>query len=735
MRCWMLLSQNRLPKSGRTEMTNTKSTFCRICEPGCPLKVHFDDAGKPVLLAPDAENPAKGIACHKGLSYLDIHDDPDRLNWPLKRINPRSEARGEFVRVSWDEAFSEIGQRLREIFAKHGAKSLATYAGNPGAFNSTWTMFAPILRDALGTEFRFTSNTQDTSNKMATFAEVYGSAAAFKIPDIDNTDYLLCIGTNPKVSRWTLMSAENNWDIVKEIPRRGGKVRFVNPRVTESSTAETGPTLLIRPGTDVYFLAAMLHEVDVLTNFDVDIVAKYGKNVEALREFISKFPADAVADVTGLTAETIRTVAREFVEARSAIVYMATGVNQGRQGMIAALLVEMLQFVTGNLGRKGGTYKPNGLAVSCPPITGVKQIETSMGTFEVLQPGMSVPLPANIMAPLMNNGDIKALLVICGNPLLTVAGETDARKAFENLELVISVDIFRSATGELADFVLPSVDFLERQDINFIGNGLQQRPNVKYTEAMVEPAHDRRDDWWILSRILQEAGLDSPLNENPDVDWGTEAIEAMLALKNLSIAKLREMPSGTALLGDKPYDTVFELCLQHPDKKIDCFPDKFVSAGLFDRCERIFEELSKEPEGTLKLISLRTPYMNNSWFSSVPKFRKGKERENPLHMSPADVERFGLVEGDKVILASDYGSIETHVFTDESLREGVVAMTHGYGQGKAFALQVAQNNPGSNCNAIMPTGPDSIEPLSNMAWLTAVPITVTRSSLEHSVPS
>jgi anaerobic selenocysteine-containing dehydrogenase len=709
-------------------MVEPKSSFCRICEPACPLKVHFDVAGQPVELAPDFDNPAQGVACHKGLSYLEIHDDPDRLNWPMKRINPRTEERGEFVRIGWEQAIEEIGARLRGVREEHGGKSVATFAGNPGAFNSTWIMFAPYLKEAMDTQFRFTSNTQDTSNKMATLAEVYGSPSAFKIPDIDNTEFLLCLGTNPKVSRWTLMSAENNWDIVKDISRRGGKVRFVNPRITESSSIETGPTLLIKPGTDAYFLAAMLHEVEALNGFNVEIVAKYGRNVEAMRAFVRPYSPEVVAGVTGLTAEQIRTVAREFVEAKSGIIYMATGVNQSRQGMVAAWLVEMLQFVTGNIGRRGGIYKPNGLSTVCPPVTGIDRIETSIGTFEVLRPGMSVPLPANIMTPLIANGDIKALFVISGNPLLTVAGETDARRAYENLDLLVSIDIFRGATGELADYVLPALDFLERQDINLVGSGMQQRPHVKYSEAMVAPAYERREEWWILSRILQAAGLNSPLSDNPDVDWGTEAIEKVLANQDLSIDALRALPSGTALLDQLPYNLVFEKCLQHPDKKIDCFPARFVSAGLFDRFEQIFAELSAEPEHVLKLISLRTPYMNNSWFSNAPKFRKGKERDNPLHMNLADVQRLGLVEGDAIIMATEFGSLETHVFVDDSLREGVVAMSHGYGYARSFALRVAQQNAGSNCNDIMPNGPGSIEPLSNMAWLSAVPVSVMRSA-------
>ena len=457
-------------------MTTEKPTFCRICEPNCPLIASFDGDGSLTGLRPDMAHPSGGIACHKGLCYDRIHHDPDRLNWPQKRMNPKAQAQGDFQTVEWDDAMAEIGDRIRAVQDRHGPNSVAVYLGNPFAFNAAALLMAAQFQDLLGTAMRFSANTQDAANKFAAIGAVYGTAQAVMVPDIGNTSYLLCIGSNPKVSRWTTMSQPNDWDAVKAIKRRGGKILFINPRRTESSTADTGPTLLIRPGTDIYFLAAMLNEIASITDFKGATVDRYGKNLDGLRAFVSRYPADRVAAVTGIEADTIREVARDFLQAESAIAYSATGINQSRQGVLSVWLVEMLNFVTGNLGKKGGSYKPSGVADHFSPAGSRRQIVTSLGDFSLPDPIGFAVLPGALLPDLIACGDIRALFVLGGNPLLSAGGGMAARSAYAKLDLLVSVDIYRSATGEMSDFVLPSTDWLERPDINLISLGHQPFP-------------------------------------------------------------------------------------------------------------------------------------------------------------------------------------------------------------------------------------------------------------------
>jgi anaerobic selenocysteine-containing dehydrogenase len=589
-------------------------------------------------------------------------------------------------------------------------------------------LFSAIdFQDRIGTHMRFNTNTQDTANKFVCAAEIYGTPSAIMVPDLYNTHYLLCLGSNPRVSRWTATSVPNDdLEVLSRIKKRGGKVRFVNPRRTESSTPETGPTLLIKPGTDVYFLAAVLHEIHAHGGFDAALLIKYGKHVDEMKQFIQRYPAEKAAQVTGIDAGEIRTIAAEIMAAKSAAVCMSTGLNQSRRGILCYWLVEMINFASGNLGRLGGMHKPTGLADNFPPAGEKLDVKTSAGTFQLPDPIYFGALPGVLLPQLIENGDIRALIVLGGNPLITMGGEKSLREACGKLDMLISVDIYRTATGEISDYVLPATDWLERMDINIHGSGMQPLPYVQYADAVEPPAFGRRNGWWIVARLTQAMGLSSPLDANPNLTDGDELINGMLAPRGLSIDKLRSLPHHTVIFAQERRDTLFVKCLQHVDKKLDCCPPSFARAGLFERCDSIFAELLQEPANVLKLISLRTTYMQNSWLTNTDKFRRGKHCINPLHMSEVDAVARGIFDGDGIRVFNQHGSIETQVQITDELRPGVVAMTHGYGNTEAYSLRTASKKPGANCNVLMPMGTE-FEPMSYMSWLSGVPVEVERS--------
>ncbi|MCY4426581.1 MAG: molybdopterin-dependent oxidoreductase [Halieaceae bacterium] len=699
-------------------MTKQVKTFCRICDPACPLTASVDDSGSITQLEPDREHPVGGIACHKGLSYLDLHRDQDRLNAPLRRENAKGDAAGIFEEVSWDTATRECAERLRAIISEHGPNAVAIYSGNPGVYNARGMTYGGAFSKMLGTSMMFSANTQDMSNRMVAAAGLYGSLSIMT-PDLVNTDYLICMGSNPRVSKWTVFSTPNDSGRTMEaVKQRGGKICFVNPRVTESSTPETGETLLIKPGADVYFLAAVLHELNVTGALDQEVIARWGVGMEEALAFASQYPAERVQGVTGIAASEIKAVAADFRAAGAATIYVSVGVNQGRQGLLAAWLADLIVFATGNLGKRGGMYKPTGLADFYPPMPiDSISVDTSLGELRYTMGGPA-PLPTIALAELINNGDIKALVSLAGNPLLSAAGEDQLREAFSKLELLIAVDIQRNATAEASDYVLPATDFLERADINFVAKGLQPIPYVQYTDPVVQPAHERRDDWRILTDIAREMGAYQ--GEDPD-GWGI--VNQMLAMDELSIDDLKAMPHQTKIFENTPHDDLFKKCLKHADGKVHCFPPEFVGAGIFERSEAIFQELDLEPDNALKMISMRTAYMHNSWMSNLKKFRRGAQSTNPLHLNPGDAAQREVADGDKVRVFNQYGSIETRVRLDESLRPGAVAMTHGYGGGRG-AMRIAEANPGANPNKLVPNTMDTVEPLSNMSWIGAYPVEV-----------
>lgn len=705
-------------------MNKEKITFCRICEPTCPMIAEINDEGKVVKLKPDPGHVLGGIPCNKGITFLDHHNDPDRLNWPLMRQNARSESQAHFVRVGWDQAISEVAHKLLELQKKYGKNAVAIYIGNPIGFDARALNVAYTLPAALGSQSFFSAGTQDCTNKFVTALAMYGSSKILLIPDLKHTDYLLCIGANPKLSHWTFVGVPNDGgQILKDIKQRGGTVQFVNPRKVESSTVQTGETLQIKPDTDVYFLAALSCEIYQQGGFDEAQLAKYGKNVQSYKDFICSWPAAKVVAITGITAGEIKRVAADIINAKSAACYISTGVNQGRQGSLTCWLSEMLNFASGNLGKEGGTYKASGLM---DPEADPKFSlwDSPDGSLPVVAGG----LPCVLLPDLIERGEVRALICISGNPLLSMAGEDRLRKAFKQLDLMVCVDVSPTVTTQLADYILPAADWLEREDITAfsLSNATQLIPSVQYTEATETPAGERRSDWWIMSRLLQQMGLPSQMDD-PNHRDGFQMIDMMLSGVGLSIEQLKQLPHHTALIPELPKESVFDRCLLHEDKKIDCCPEFFVEGGLFDRLENIYKQLQAEPADTLKMISMRTAHMHNSWMANVDTLRRGNQSDNRLRMCPEDAIKRGLFDGDLIRVFNNNGKIKCRVEIRDDLRPGVVAMSHGYGHAGARGLKVASNKPGSNCNKLLPTGSKTYEPLSFMSWMSGVPVKIEKT--------
>jgi anaerobic selenocysteine-containing dehydrogenase len=702
----------------------TVRTFCRVCEPACGLVAHVQTSGvgedEITRLTPDRDNPvSKGFACHKGLAALDIHRDPDRLAHPQRRA-----ADGGFEDVSWDDAVSEIASEITRIRDAHGPNAIGAYLGNPLAFNSLAGPATGSFLAQLGTRKVFSSGTQDCANKFAGSEAVFGTSTLHPVPDIEHTDHLLVFGSNPRVSKMSFLSIADPVAALRRARKRGAAVRFVNPRRIEPDAAGLGETVLVRPDTDVYLMAAMLCEIDRSVGFREDVLADHGRNVEELRAFVESYPPERVASVTGIPAERIRTLAREFAEAPSAAVYMSTGVNMGRQGTLAYWLLFMLSLTTGNLDRRGGNLYSLGFY----PAAKAGRVSPEL-VFEPTPEG-SVrrtrgALPGNLLAGMILDAEdpIRALVVVAGNPMLSIGGEERMREALSKLELVIVIDLYRNATGELATHLLPAADMFERRDINLCGLGLQHQPFVQYTEAVVPPRDERREEWWILARIEQALGFRSVLDAGEDPPLFSR-LDHMMSSVGLSTAKLAETEGGTAVLPAPEPGRFFEDWIQTGDGRVDCCPEVFRDSGALDRAEEIFASLSAEPADQLKLITRRDTRMHNSWYQNVERFRKGPHGRNPLHVHPEDASERDLSEGDRVRVSGPGGEIEAELLFDSELMRGVVAMAHGWGNAGSTGLSVAARYPGVNPNRLLPSGPGSFEPLSNQAFMTGIPVEV-----------
>ena len=284
---------------------------------GLLIEVDGDRVGR---IRADPDDPlSRGALCPKAIGLKELHEDPDRLRTPLRRTPG-----GDFEPIGWEEALDEAARRIAEIQRRDGPDAAGLYLGNPGAHNFGVVMYIAALTRALGSRNRYAASSLDQNPKHASSILLTGNFLSIPIPDVDRTDFLLMLGANPLVSNGSLMSAPGFRRRLRALADRGGRLVVVDPRRTE--TAELADDYIsIEPGRDPLLLAALIHTV-FEENLGRDSHLEDRIDHRALlREAVARFAPERVADDLGLPAERIRSLARAFATAPTAVCYARIG--------------------------------------------------------------------------------------------------------------------------------------------------------------------------------------------------------------------------------------------------------------------------------------------------------------------------------------------------------------------------------------------------------------------------
>jgi anaerobic selenocysteine-containing dehydrogenase len=480
-----------------------KITFCRLCEQLCGLTVSVDD-GVATRIRADRDHPVThGFACPKGLSINEIQYDPDRVITPLRR-----NAAGGFEPVSWDTAYAEIGKRLRAVITRSGSDSIGMYLGNPAAFNLAHTAWAKGMMDALNSRHFYSSASQDTNSRMVASHFLYGSPLAIPVPDLPRTDFLLMVGANPLVSHGSLISGGLIRTDLIEVVQRGGRVVVVDPRRTE--TAQRFEHVPVLPDGDAWLLMAMLNVI-FAEGLTAPFAERGSRGTNMLRQAVEPATPEAAEQHSGVPAATVLSLARDFATADRAAAYGRVGACVGSNGTVVNFLLDALNVVTGNLDRPGGSIFPS------PPIdllgvaakngmAGYGTKHTRIGNY----PDVIGMMPAGVMVEEITTpgqGQLRALIVTAGNPVLSVPNGRALKTAIEQLDLMVSIDLYINETNSEADYILPATTFLEREDVNWFVQPYQYRPFVQWTEAVVPVRGEARNEWTIFRDICKQIGV------------------------------------------------------------------------------------------------------------------------------------------------------------------------------------------------------------------------------------
>ena len=708
---------------------------CNLCEAICGIEITA--AGDQRLnIRGDKDDPfSRGYICPKAVALQDFHYDKDRLKHPVRRTTQGWQP------ISWNEAFNEVTRNLKRIHAQHGRNSIATYLGNPTVHNSGALLFAPPFLRSLHTRNRFSATSVDQLAHHLSGLLMFGHQLLLPVPDVDRTKFFLILGANPAVSNGSMMTAPGMARRLQDIRQRGGKVILIDPRHNETARF-VDRHLFIRPGTDVLLLLSLLHVVFDERLTHLDHLASFTKGVETVAKLVAEFAPERVALITGVESNEIRRLAREFASAESAVCYGRIGLSTQEFGGVCQWLINVLNIVTGNLDRAGGAMftLPAFDPVSAPESIAPRGSFARWHSRVRKLPEFAGELPVAALAEeilTQGAGQVKALVTLAGNPVLSTPNGRELDRALASLEFMASVDCYINETTRHAHIILPPTSPLERGHYDIAFNLLAVRNTAKFSPPLFQRSAETRHDWEILLELetrMKHDGIIGGVRRKfvkqfvtPErildmgLRFGPYGARLNPFSKGLTLRKVRKAVHGIDL---GPLAPCLPGRLRTADKQIDLAPEVLVKD--IERVKtRLLDDAGPSSNGHLLLIGRRQLRSNNSWMHNSERLVKGNpaKPQCTVLMHPADAANRDLLNGQKVLVRSSVGSIVLPVEMSEEIMPGVVSIPHGWGHDRAGNQQaVARQHAGASINDL--TDQQTIDALCGTAAFNGTAVTV-----------
>ena len=665
-----------------TDDISTHLTFCRFCHASCPIEVDLQ-GGQAVAIRGVPEDPIfAGYTCIKGRQIPEQMTHPQRL---LKSLRRRPD--GTFEELSSSDAMDEIATQLRRIIDTYGPRSVASYTGTGGYQNSLAVPAARAFHQGFDSPSFYTSVTIDQPAKSTAPFRVGIWEAGYQ--DFSNADVLLAIGYNPMVSSFSPvggLQGTNPYVVLREAKNRGMKLIVIDPRRTEFAT-QADIHLAPKPGEDPTLMAGILKVVIDEGLFDHEFCDLWVSDLAQLADAVSTFTLDYVSTRCDVPADDIVAAARMFATAQRGTSGTGTGPSMAPHSSLTEHLSIALNTICGRVNREGDSLEsgyflypetPRRAQVHAArtPATGAP---SRMRNLRGIRGEMlTTTLAEEILTP--GDGQVRALIVSGGNPVVAWPDQELTVAAMKDLELLVVIDHRMSSTAEFADYVIAPTLSLERADIPHLMDRWFRAPYTNYTDAITERAGDVLNEWevfWELSKRLGYplplAGGDTPMDERPSDDAMIDLAYAGSRMPMDEVRANRRVvhpdkamivsaadPTCTAKFTVAPDDIVAELGEVHVEG------DSAVALGV---------DPSLYP---FRLVSRRLKHVLNSYGSSLSVLG-AKGTSNSAYMNPQDMLDHHLVEGDLIEIFSPRASVHGLVEAAPDVRRGVISMAHSWG--------------------------------------------------------
>ena len=718
-----------MTKTAMSESAPSKGwhkTACNICYVNCGVEV-LVDAGRITKVRGDRDNPkSQGYLCNKAARIPWYAHHRDRLTTPLRR-----RADGGFDAIDWDTAIVEIAARLRELADRHGGKSLALYGGG-GQGNHAGGAYATGLLRALGSRHVFNALSQEKTGDFWVNGHMFGSQTCHTAEDIHHCDLLFVIGANPWIAHG-FPNARDHLNQIRKDPSR--KLIVIDPRRTE--TAEMADLhLAVRPGADAFLLGAILATLVRRDALDHDFIAQHTTGFAEVKDALLRIPVAEWAAAADIPLEQIERCADMIEAARAMTVRVELGIQQGVNSTLNSYLEKLLIMLTGSFGRKG----TNQLHSWLQPLWGNSPNQRFAPTDTEVIAGL---LPPNLFPQAILNDHpdrLRGVWIDSSNPANTAANTAEVERALAALDLCVVVDVAMTETARLAHYVLPASSQYEKTEFTLF-NFEFPRNFFQVRSASVPPLEGTLPEPEIYTRLARALGVLpgdnalAPLREaafhsrpafahalrafmgaNPQAAgvgalvlyhtlgatlpdgtaaaaplWqaaqacakrSPEAVRRALGEKGkVSDAELGDAlfdavvgsRSGAAIT-EHTYDDVWSL-ISHPDRKVHLAIAPLLQwLGRLDATEAIAPK-----DFPFVLAAGQRRMFNANQIFRDPAWRRD-DPDGALLINTKDLEELGASDGEWIAVQSPAGRVVVRAKVDDSLRQGQLALPHGYGQ-------------------------------------------------------
>ena len=641
------------------------ATDCTICYHSCGMNVLVEN-GRITKVEGLKDHPLnKGQLCPKGEKAMEVVYHPDRLKYPMKKVN------GKWQRVTWDQALTEIADKLQTLKKKFGPEILSIFSGSIGVENLEMMELAQRFKGAFGSPNFISVEGICYRMRIRARQMTFGK---YPVEEMDTQLYILW-GHNPEQSDFPLQMA------IQENLAKGSKLVVIDPkRYPLAKKADL--YLPIRPGTDGALALAMMHVIIKEKLYDGEFIEKWTYGFDRLVPHVERYTPEWAEKITRVPAEQIRTLARLFAKAESASIFQGTNTqDQTANGTQNSRAFSILQIITGNINNPGGWVVTPRLSLTS---LGIPTDKTPIGAedyplfYEIW--GRKSPYGQVVCFPDSVPDVIKALIVTGGNPVVSLPDSKAFKEAMERLDLLVVLDLFMTETAELAHYVLPGCSHLEKNGVAYSYNVCHGMPYLMVRKKAIEPLYES----WSEFSFWKELGKKCGYGELFPWETDEEVVELEMKSSGLNYRELRDVKVAGAYYMTKKYGMDEVKGFSTPSKKIEIYSESMANVG-FDPLPT-YREPDQSPLGDPQLFKkfplvlttgARILYYTHTQHRNI----EGLKRYSPdpfAEIHPKTAGQYGVKNGDPIVVESNRGEIHVKALLTEDMMEGVVSIPHGW---------------------------------------------------------